>query len=91
MKTGGGGGAPFGIGTAAADKPGGNASLTTGGAGGWQTTRLYGGAGGTWGTNGGNGVRDTPPVPQAIGGAAGEATRGTITWINRGDIRGATV
>ena len=70
----------------------GDASFTVGGAGGRQTTWNYGGnGGGAWGTNGGNGSWDIPPTPQAIGGAAGEATRGTITWINRGDIRGATV
>ena len=72
---------------------GGNASFTVGGAGGRQTTWNYGGngGGGCLGTNGENGVSGKPPSPQAIGGAAGEATRGTITWINRGDIRGATV
>jgi hypothetical protein len=88
MKTGGGGGAPFGLGLSAADKRGGDASFAVGGAGATWTTGLYGGAGGTWGTNGGTGVFDPS---KAIGGAAGEATRGTITWINRGDIRGATV
>ena len=51
------------------------------------TVDLYG----NWGANGGNGVWDIAPTPLAIGGAAGEATSGPITWINRGDIRGATV
>ena len=91
MRTGGGGGAPFGLGLSAATKRGADASFTVGGADGWETARLYGGAGGTWGTNGGNGSYDTPPTPKAIGGAAGEATRGTINWINQGNIRGATV
>lgn len=91
MKVGGGGGAPFGLGLSAADKPGGGASFTTGGAGASWTSSLYGGDGGAWGTKGGDGSYDAPPTPKAIGGAAGGATRGTITWINRGDIRGATV
>ena len=93
MNVGGGGGAPFGLGLSSADafKPGGNASLTTGGSGGYNRTHVYGGAGGNWGIAGGVGMYNTPPSPTAPGGAAGEATRGTITWINRGDIRGATV
>ena len=77
---GGGGGAPFGAGggvlISVNNKPGGAASFTTGGAGGVYQS-YTGGTGGSWGQPG--------------GGAAGEATRGTINWINRGDIRGATV
>lgn len=65
--------------------------LTRAAGGYFQTDRMYGGAGGNWGLAGGVGVDSIPPTPTAAGGAAGEATRGTINWINRGDIRGATV
>ncbi len=78
---GGGGGAPFGAGgTLSCTVPGGNASLTSASG---QPSKA--GNGGSWGQPGVNGTGGYP------GGAAGEATRGTITWINRGDIRGATV
>ena len=94
---GGGGGAPLGgggwgsyfgwAGAATFNTPGagGGNNLANPGAG--QTR--WGGNGATWGNKGSPGM-DFGYVTTS-GGAAGEATRGTITWINRGDIRGATV
>lgn len=94
---GGGGGAPFGAGgwgsysgvaqSATFDTPGagGGNNLANPGAG--QTR--WGGNGGRWGLNGSPGMDFSSKTTN--GGSAGEATRGTITWINRGDIRGATV
>ena len=93
---GGGGGAPFGAGGSGSNgtyvKNGSPASFDVRGNGVYDLS-ANAGHGGNWGVKGDDSSRSTHTGSYwpNVGGAAGEATRGAITWAVLGDVRGARV
>lgn len=84
----GGGGAPFGLGNQRTWAAAGYETPNPGMMGPNPNGRYYTGAGGVWGAGGANGYYYNRVT---YGATAMEATRGAITWLNLGDVRGSRV